>query len=479
MSPLHAVLLPLVFAALAFAVPSNRLRPLVLPLCGTAQLALVLALLPHEGAQALDGWLVLDALGGLVLLTVALLFFFCSLYAPAYLRLRADRQNRVYCGGLCAVVGMLSAVALAHHLGLLWVALEATTLASAPLLYFNQTKSSLEAAWKYLLICSVGIALALLGTFFLAYAALDAEGSSTLLLGELVARGEGLSRPWLHAAFAALLVGYGTKMGLAPMHTWKPDAYGEAAGVLGAVLAGGITSGAFVALLRVLAVTEAAGDSGFTRPILIGMGLCSMLFAAVFMTRQRDTKRLLAWSSVEHMGILVLGVGVGGLGAFGALLHMLNNALGKGVLFLAAGNMHRAFGSKRVDVMRGALRRVPVTAALYLAGFLAITGSPPFGPFVSMFTVARAAFDTGHLFAAVAYLVLLMAAFLGMGVTVLAVVFGEPPAEREVVARHADAPALVLPILGLVLLVLLLGLWLPEPLRELLQRAAALVEVGR
>src|SRR5205814_6807891 len=168
---------------------------------------------------------------------------------------------------------------------------------------------SLEATWKYLMIGSVGIALALLGTLFLAYSALIGLREPTLLFGDLVSRAPHLSTPWLRTAFVFLLVGYGTKMGLAPLHTWKPDAYGEAPGIVGALLAGGTTSCAFLALLRVYRIVDAAGEGVFARELLVFMGLLSIAFAAVFMVRQRDFKRMLAYSSVEHMGILVLGVG--------------------------------------------------------------------------------------------------------------------------------------------------------------------------
>jgi hydrogenase-4 component F len=476
MGPLHCVLVPLAFALLAFAVPSNRWRPLVLPAGALANLATVLAALAGGGGTAAGGWLVLDPLAKLVLLTVALLFTCCALYAPGYLAIRADKPNRRFCGGLLVQVAMLSLVATTHQLGLLWVALEATTLTSAPLLYFNHTPRALEAAWKYLLIGSVGIALALFGSFFLAYSALIAEQAASLHFDDLMAVAPRLSKPWLHAAFVTLLVGYGTKMGLAPMHTWKPDAYGEAPGILGAMLAGGVTAGAFVAILRLLSIMHAAGEARFAQPILVFMGLLSMVFAAVFMVRQKDIKRMLAYSSVEHMGILVLGAGLGGLALFGALFHLLNNALTKGVMFLSVGNIHRAFGSKSTDVVTGALGRVPVSAALFLCGFLAITGSPPFGPFVSEFTIARAAFAGEHFVAGGFYLGLLMAVFLGMGSTVLAVVQGEAPPVAGAVEAHADRPGLTLPVGLALLLVLGLGIWLPEPLRAILQGAAAGVE---
>ena len=236
----------------------------------------------------------------------------------------------------------------------------------------------------------------LFGSFFLAYASLKSGLESTLLFDQLVKDAPKLSPQWLHAAFVLLFVGYGTKMGLAPMHTWKPDAYGEAPGIVGTLLAGGVTSCAFLAILRIYQICRAGTEAEFAREIMIFIGLLSMVVAAVFMARQKDFKRLLAYSSIEHMGILVLGLGIGGVAIYGALLHLINNGLTKGVLFLSAGNIHRAYGSKLTDDVRGAIQRLPLSGALFLAGFLAITGSPPFGPFVSEFTIVNAAVGSGQ-----------------------------------------------------------------------------------
>jgi hydrogenase-4 component F len=468
------LLVPIAAAGLAWAIPSNRWRPLVLPAASAAQLVLVLQAARKGPISTAGGWLILDPLGIPVLLTVSVLFFCLALYAPSYLRLRQNRPNRVFCACLLLVVGMMSLVLFAHHLGLMWVAIEATTLASGPLLYFNQTPRSLEAAWKYLLICSVGIALALMGSFFLAYSALKGGLDSTLLFDDLIASAGFLSKPWLHAAFVTLLVGYGTKMGLAPMHTWKPDAYGEAPGIVGALLAGGLTNCGFIAILRFTMITQAAGESAFVQGTLVGMGLLSMAFAAVFMVRQKDFKRMLAYSSVEHMGILIFGIGIGGLAIFGSLLHLVNNSLAKGVLFLSSGNIHRAFGSKLTDEVHGALERLPVSASLFLAGFIAITGSPPFGPFVSEFTILRGAFEAQRFVPATLYLLLLLMIFIGMGSTVLTVVLGTPATTAS--SGYKDTLRTVLPILILLLLVLLLGVYIPPPLSEMLHGAAVYLE---
>jgi hydrogenase-4 component F len=473
------VLFPLAMSAAALAVPSNRWRPWLLPAGGLVQILLTLAAVFRPGGggplSALGGWLLLDPLGKVVLGFLGVLFFVCSLYAPGYLALRAARSNRIFCASLFASLAMMTLVTLSHHLGLMWVAMEATTLVSASSVYFNRSARSLEATWKYLLIGSVGIALALLGSLFLAYSSLRAGQESTLLLDRLVEIAPRLSAPWLHAAFALLFIGYGTKMGLAPMHTWKPDAYGEAPGLVGTLLAGGVTGSAFLALLRVYQICRAGPEADVARAVMVFMGLLSMAVAAVFMARQKDFKRMLAYSSVEHMGVLILGVGVGGPAVYGALLHLLNNGFTKGVLFLSAGNIHRAYGSKSTDDVQGALERVPLSGALFLAGFLAIAGSPPFGPFVSEFTIASAALGSGQFVAGGLFLLLLGVVFIGMGATVLAVVQGKAPAPAKE-DGFRDGLATGGPILLFLALVLVLGVTIPAPLESLLREAATSLE---
>jgi hydrogenase-4 component F len=470
---LALVLVPLLLAAVAFAIPSQRLRPWVVPVGGLAHATFTALALAYPRPSAFHGWLVLDPLGKLVLAFLSLLNLLCSVYAPAYLALRRHRPNRTFCAALLAFLATMSLVVLSHHLGLMWVAMEASTLSAGPLLYFNRNRRSLEATWKYLLIGSVGVALALLGSFFLAYSALQGGMHSSLLFESLVTEAPRLSRPWLHSAFVLLLVGYGTKMGLAPMHTWKPDAYGEAPGLVGALLAGGLTNCAFLAILRFLQICTAAHEGAFARQLLVALGLISMAVAAVFMVKQRDYKRMLAYSSVEHMGILVFGIGVGGMATFGALLHVINNGLGKGVLFLAAGNIHRAFGSKLTDQVTGAIRRVPISGALFLAGFFAITGSPPFGPFISEFTILNATFADGRFVQAALFLVMLAVVFFGMGATVLRVVQGEPPPAPP----YREGFLTVAPPLVFLALVLLTGVYIPAPLHRLLTDAAAFLEL--
>ena len=244
------ILLPLLAAGLAFAISSPSLRAWILPTVGVLHLGLLLVALTAWRTLPGTAWFGLDALGGWVLLVISVLFCICAFYAPAYLALRPDRDHRVLSTCLLGFLGLASLLAQARHPGIAWVAMETTTLVSAPLIYFNHNRRSLEATWKYLVIGSVGIALALLGTLFIAYAAHMGGLEEPLRYTRLMENASLLSRPWLRAGFVLTLVGYGTKMGLAPLHTWKPDAYGETPGLVGALLAGGVTSCAFLALLR-------------------------------------------------------------------------------------------------------------------------------------------------------------------------------------------------------------------------------------
>lgn len=477
----YLILLPLAAAVFAWVAPTDSMRARILPVAGILHLAglvVILALASTRGwATALPPgvWLGLDALGGWVLLVVSVLFCICALYAPAYLTHFPERNHRVFAVCFLAFLSMASLVAQARHPGLVWVGMETTTLTSAPLIYFNHNKRSLEAAWKYLIIGSVGIALALLGTFFVAYSAYMGDLEEPLQFTRMMQEAGRLSVPWLRAGFVLTMIGYGTKMGLAPLHTWKPDAYNETPGIVGALLAGGVTSCAFLALLRTYAVVAAAGEAAFAREIMIGFGLLSMVWALVFMIRQRGFKRMLAYSSVEHMGILVLGIGMGGLAARFALFHLAANALVKSVLFMASGNIDRCYDCTVVPEVSGAIRRCPVSAWLFLVAFLAITGMPPFAPFISEFNIAAAAFSQKQAWMGITFLVLLGIIFLAMSDTVMQMIFGTPnPARKRTKSR--DRFGTTAPLVLALGLSLVLGLWLPKPLETMLLSATSWVE---
>jgi len=471
---LALVVMPIVLGALALVVPSARVRAWLVPAGAVVHAALTAVVVVSPPSPMFERWMTLGALGRVIVAILSAQYLVCSFYVPGYLAARPERPNRVFCACLIALAGTMSLVAVSHHLGLMWVGIETSTLATAPLIYFHRTPRSLEATWKYLLIGSVGIAFALYGSFFLASAALHNGLSTSLLFEDMVHDAARMSKPWLHAAFVILLVGYGTKIGLAPMHTWKPDVYGEAPGIVGALLAGGLTTCAWCALVRFVQIMNAAGDGELARSLLLLFGLLSIAVAAAFMIRQRDVKRMLAYSSVEHMGIVAFGLGIGGLGTYGALLHILFNSFGKGVLFLAAGNLHRTYGSKLTADVSGAIHRAPASASLLLVGFFAITGSPPFGLFLSELTIVQAAFRAGRYAAAGLFLALLATVFIGMGAVVVRVVQGPARAGTK---PEREPLLTIVPALGCLAIVLGLGIYLPPWLGSALHTAARFVEM--
>jgi len=473
MTNLALIWMPLLAAALAAVWPRERSRPWLLLAGGGAHAVLSLWLLVFPPPATPNAWLAFDPLARAVLPPVSLLFAACAAYGAAYLRLRAERPNRVFVAVLLAMLGLISAAAQARHLGLLWVAIETATLATVPLLHFNGTGRAFEAAWKYLVVGGTGIALSLLGTFCLGYASLYGGGGGDLTFAGLAAQGAGLSRPWVLAAWVLLLAGYGTKMGLAPMHTWKPDAYGEAPGMVGALLAGGMTTAAFVALLRVRQVLEAAGAGEAASRSLLVLGLFSMAVAALFLIGTPDFKRMLAYSSVEHMGILSLGAALGTAGTAAALFHVWSNSLTKGTMFLSAGNLHRAAGARTIGEATGLGLTAPRSAALFLAAMLAITACPPFSPFFSELRILRAAVENGGGFTAGIFLFCLLLAFLGMSRLVLAVIEGRPRARRpEPRSGLRETAGVLLPPAALLLCSLWMGLAAPAELNEVWRAAA-------
>ena len=479
-------------AAAAATAPLRRgsgLRPAALVAAAAAHTALTASLWwrpPAATPAEAVGWLGVDALGLLVLTVNSVLFLAGAVYAVGYLPLDAPRGGRIFVSCLLAFLTAASVVALSQHLAMLWVGMEAATLAVAPLIFHRRDRRSLAAAWKYLVISSVAIALALLGIFFLATAQAGVAGRP-LLVPDLVAGARALQPAWLRAAFIFLLVGFGTKMGLAPMHTWKPDTYSEAPGLVSGLMAGALTSCAFLGVARITQVAVAAGLGGFVRPPLIGFGLLSLAVAAAFVLAQRDLERLLAYSSVEHMGLLALGLGLGGFGAWGSVLHLMNNGLIKGWLFLVAGNVVLATGRSASVANRGLLRRLPVSGTLLLLGLFAVTGSPPFGLFQSELILLRAAFAAGHPAIALAMALLLALIFAGMAALMLEMTLGgsdeaeagapapgaAPGAAPTAPAAAAESRWLVASPLALAALVLMLGFYIPGPLRAVLARAAA------
>lgn len=467
------VILPLAAGLLALLIPYSTLRRMILVLTAIAHLALVIAvyLLYPLPISTLHGWVVLDGLGYLFLLAISVLFFLASFYTLGYLPQANEAQHeknlpeRIFIACLLGFMGTMSLVTMSYHLGLMWVAIEATTLTSAPLIYFHRSPHSLEAAWKYLVICSVGIALALLGTIFLEIATYNNGKTVPLFLPALLESAAKMNVLWLEIAFVLFLVGYGTKMGLAPLHTWLPDAHSEAPAPVSALFSGVLLNCSFLGILRIYQIFVKANNPEFVQDLLMVFGLFSMMVAGVFIITQNDYKRMLAYSSVEHMGILAVGIGLGSAAANYTMLHVVNHSLTKGLLFLVAGNILIAFHTKSISKVHGSRHIIPVTSFLWLAGFFAITGMPPFSIFISEFNILGESLRQQNYWVAGLYLFFLAVIFLGMARSFFFMVYGPKPENSSPVKEHwlrLAAP------LCLFVMILILGLYMPPWLKSLL-----------
>lgn len=367
-----------------------------------------------------------------------------------------------------AMLGAMSLALLANNVGLMWVGVEVATLVTVLMVGIYRTEPAIEAAWKYFILGSVGIALAFFGTILVYLAAQDAlgEGMPALAWNRLLGAAPLFDPQLLDLAFVFLLVGYGTKVGLAPLHAWLPDAHAEGPTPISAVLSGLLLNVALFALLRfklVMAANPAALTPG---PIMVTMGLLSLVFAALMLYRRRDIKRFFAYSSIEHMGITTFAFGMGGpLANFAGLLHMAMHSLTKSAIFMAVGHIAQAKGTQRIEAIKGLGSTHPVLAWGFAVGVVAIAGLPPLGVFMSEFLVVSSTFARAPWLAVPLVLGLLLA----LGALVLrlvGIVFGPPEGSREPV--HAS----YVPMFAHLLLVLLAGVWLPEPLVRWFQAIA-------
>ena len=430
----------------------------------------------------LGGFLRADALSAVVIGLTAFVALVCGIYAVGYLR-RDQREGRVteaqlrryYVLTPLFVCAMLLAP-LADNLGVMWVAIESTTLASVLLVTFYNQKTSFEAGWKYVMIGSVGISLALFGTVV-------TYSSAVKVLGENAPQGmnwsvlEGIAGQLdpkaMRLAFVLVLLGYGTKAGLAPMHTWKPDAYAEAPVPAAALLGAGFINCAIYSIMRFDVLAEKCVGHEFPGKLLITFGICSILVAAPFVLVQRNFRRLLAYSSIDHAGIMVAALGFGGRwGAFGAVLHMLFHGVTKPLLFFCAGNVQQEFRSPYLRKVRGVIHTLPWTGGLFLLGTFAVTGTPPFSLFQSEFKALSAALATDHGWAAALFVAGVVTIFAGFLAHVSKMNLG---AVQESAPRAAECPWKLSAMVVVTLTLVLFAFWLPGPLYELVHTSALIL----
>lgn len=364
---------------------------------------------------------------------------------------------------------MLAAVTT-NNVAVMWVAIEATTITSAVLIPLHVTKASVEASWKYILIGSVGIALAFVGTvlaYFDFVSLAGAHGSALLNWTVLRAEAGAMHPQVIQLAFVFILIGYGTKAGLAPMHTWLPDAHSEAPAPLSAMMSGVLLAVALYAIVRWKAVVNGTVGPGFTDGLLLVLGTSSLVIAALSLVIQRHYKRLLAYSSIEHTGLVCLGLGLGPLGVFAAMLHLLNHTVAKSMMFFLSGRILDRYRTTELGRVSGLLRTMPVTGGLFAAGMIALVGLPPFGLFLSKFAVVRAGFAADRPWLMAAILALLIVAFVALVTHLNRMLYGTPPA--GVTLGETERLGLV-PLVLCAAVLVVLGLTVPGPVEALLTR---------
>jgi hydrogenase-4 component F len=421
----------------------------------------------------------LDSLSAYMLFIIAFIGLMAGIYSVPYIahevkekELSVDRAKYYYMLFHIFMFTMLMVV-VSNNLGIMWIAIEATTLASAFLVGFTENDMAVEAAWKYLIICSVGITLALFGTILAYASSITAlgESSDALNWSRLMAEASHLDPTLLKISFILIMVGYGTKVGLAPMHTWLPDAHSQAPTPVSALLSGVLLNCAMYGIIRFHMITSITVP-GFSSTLLLIFGLVSIAVAAAFIITARDFKRLLAYSSIEHMGIIAFGFGIGGfLGIFGALLHMLNHALTKCLMFFGAGNLLQKFKTREIAGIRGVSTLMPMTAVIFIAGAMAITGSPPFSIFLSEVTILTGGLSATNYLAIGIYVVLLSVIFAAFMYHVSKMMFGEP---TEGIPKGELEHSRFLPMGILLVIILVMGIFIPSQLNDLLVKIASL-----
>jgi hydrogenase-4 component F len=421
--------------------------------------------IPHS--FAMTSYFMIDDLNVIFLLITGVLYAGISLYNYQFIRFSEEdaRRNNNYSIGViifvCSIIGLI----MSSHMALLWVFLELSTLSSTFLIIYQKNRHSLEAGWKYIFICSIGIALAFFGIILLT---IGLGEHNSLFFNDLYQNAKLINPFWLKLSFIFILIGMGTKMGLAPVHTWLPDAHSEAPSPISALLSGGLLNVAFLGIIRFHKIMKLSGYGNLSTSLLMLMGFFSIIVCAIYIFRVKNYKRMFAYSSIENMGIIAIGSALGGIAFYAALLHMLAHSLSKGAVFLTAGNILHNTKTKNIKDIHGLAATDPINAWLLLLSFLSLSGIPPFPIFMSELMMIKSMLIT-HPFYTVMFVLLLTIVIAGMGKNVFSMVFGEKMTEYCHRKEHFMA---YLPQILFIVCLLVLGVYLPGCLHKVITYAA-------
>lgn len=483
------IIIPIITAALVWTASSGRAAGILSAAGASALFIASFAAVSRViaggsiGLPLLNGLFRIDHLSALILIVTTFVSMLAAIYSVPYMqeeyrrKLANLRKLKIYYSLLHSFILTMIVTIISQNLGVMWIAIEATTLASAFLVGFYNNRKSIEAAWKYIIVCSVGIAFALLGIVLVYYSSIKTLGNTPFGLNWsfLAENSSSLQGSILKIAFIFILAGFGTKVGLAPMHTWLPDAHSQAPSPISALLSGVLLNTAMYGIIRVMIIVNRnLGSSIYTGRLMMAMGLVSVATASLFIMVQHDYKRMLAYSSIEHMGIIAFGIGImSPLSVFGALFHILNHALTKSMLFMASGNIYLKYETKKTSKIHGVVRTMPVTGTVFMLGLLAITGMPPFSIFTSELLITVSAIKEGHYLGIGVLLLCLVFIFAGFVTQLLGILYGKK--EDRVHGRGGESRTGAIVLIVLVAFITVSGLYIPWALKDLINSAGSII----
>ncbi len=411
----------------------------------------------------------IDSISLLFLYILSLLNLGVSIYTIFYLKIKnhENKWDTIYTIFLLLFLLAMTGVIVSAHLALLWVFIEATTLTGALLIYSEKEKPALEAAWKYIFISSIGVSLAFVGIILLT---MGSKSVNSLFFIDIYSNAKNLIPLWIKLSFVFILVGFGTKVGLAPVHAWLPDAHSEAPPPVSALFSGMLLNVALIGIIRFYKIMIMARLVSYANFLLISMGFLSLLVSAVFMIKVKNYKRMLAYSSIENMGIIVIGIGLGGIGIFAALFHLIAHSLSKAAFFLTSGNIYYIYKSKKIDEIKGLINNDKLSGWFWIFSFIALSGFPPFPIFISKFLLVKAFFEKGQSLLLAPFFIFMVIILFGMGKTVFNMSFGD-----KIISKKKKLGIFAyLPQLFFLILLLLIGIVIPDFVYDIIDSAAKL-----
>ena len=461
------LILPLVECLLLFLFKQEKLNNLMLQIYSIIHFLVCSYYMFNESERFTGKYFSIDNSNIIFLFVLSIIFLAVSIYNKPYMNMEEApvKRKRHYTYMLLIFVQAMTGVIISNNLGLSWVLVEATTLASAYLIYFTKTKTSIEAAWKYVFICSIGIALAFVGIILLT---ISTGELSSLNFYDLILNANTFNKFWLKLSFVFILFGFGTKMGLAPVHFWLPDAHSEAPAPASALLSATLLNSAFYVILKVFNILVIANCASYARLVMYIMGFLSLFVAAVFIYHINNYKRMLAYSSIENMGILIIGTALGGLGIFAAIIHLIGHSLIKASFFLTSGNILKLYGTKKIKKITNIITTDKKTGWLWILCLLGITAFPPSVLFISEFLIIKSMFLKEHYILALIFVLLLTIILFGLAKAVFGMCYGENPKDKT--SNTIKLPiTMYIPQILLLITAFILGLYIPWNLTELVQ----------